>query len=101
MRKIAKVLLNKYLILGLCFVAWVLFFDQNDYMSLQQRKKELNTVEDNISYLKGEIKRMSTEKNALVADADGKLNDPDAVEKYAREHYRMRHDGEDVYVIED
>jgi len=100
MNKVTKVIMNKYFIVSFCFAAWLLFFDQNDWMTLQQRQKELNTVKDNIGYLQSEIKNMYAEKKALVADADGKLNDPEMLEQYAREHYRMKQDGEDIYVIE-
>jgi cell division protein DivIC len=100
MKKIARVITNKYFIVAVCFMAWVLFFDQNDYMSLQERQRELNTVKDNISYLKLEIKKMNAEKKSLITNAEGKLNDPHRLEQYARERFRMKHDGEDVYVIE-
>lgn len=93
MKKVFKVLANKYLLVGVAFVAWTVFFDQNDWMTLQQRQKELNGIKGNISYLNTEIDRMNKEKNDL-------LTNPAKLEKYARENYRMKHDGEDVYVIE-
>lgn len=93
MKKVLKVVANKYFIITMVFVTWVMFFDQNDWMSLQQRQKELNGVKENIAYLKDEIKNMETERTDL-------LTNPQKLEQYAREHYRMKHDGEDVYVIE-
>jgi len=93
MKKVVKVLTNKFLITTVAFVAWVVYFDQNDWMTLQQRQKELNGVKDNISYLNGEIARMSAERHDL-------LTDHYKLETYAREHFRMKHDNEDVYVIE-
>jgi cell division protein FtsB len=92
-KKVVKIIANKYFITGLAFVLWVGFFDQSDWMSLQQRQKELDGVNDNITYLRSEIDRMSAEKKAL-------LTDPQALEQYAREGYRMKQEGEDVYVIE-
>jgi cell division protein FtsB len=99
-KKVTKVLMNKYFIVGICFVAWVMYFDQNDWMSLKLRKEELKGVKDNISYLKKEISKMNAEKTALIADNNGNLNNPQMVEQYAREHFRMKQEGEDVYVIE-
>jgi cell division protein DivIC len=93
MKKVLKVLTNKYFIVSLAFAVWTLFFDQNDWMSLQQRQKELGGIKDNIAYLNTEIARMSNEKNDL-------LTNPQKLEQYAREHFRMKHEGEDVYVIE-
>ncbi len=88
-----KVVANKYFIITMVFVTWVVFFDQNDWMSLQQRQKELNGVKENIAYLNDEIKKMEVERIDL-------LTNPQKLEQYAREHYRMKHEGEDVYVIE-
>jgi len=93
MKKVLKVLSNKYLLTGLAFVLWTVFFDQNDWMTLHQRQKELDEIKGNIAYLNTEINRMNTERNDL-------LTNPHKLEQYAREHYRMKHDGEDVYVIE-
>jgi hypothetical protein len=43
---------------------------------------------------------MANEKQALTLNPQGGPNDPAKLEEYAREHYRMKHDSEDVYVIE-
>lgn len=93
MKKVIKVITNKYLVTGVAFVAWVVYFDQNDWMTLQQRQKELDGVKDNITYLNNEIARMSAERHDL-------LTNHNKLETYARENYRMKHDNEDVYVIE-
>lgn len=99
MKKLVRIVANKYFIVSAVFVLWVAFFDQNDWMTLRDRKQDLNTVKSNIAYLQTEIKTMSEEKKALVADANGNLNDPVKLEQYAREQYRMKQDNEDVYVI--
>ena len=75
------------------FAVWTLYFDQNDWISLNQRSNELKAVKNNIAYLNTEIERMNKEKNDLQTN-------PKMLEKYARENYRMKHTGEDVYVIE-
>ncbi|MFI5195689.1 MAG: septum formation initiator family protein [Chitinophagales bacterium] len=93
MKRFIKVITNKYLVTGVAFVAWVVYFDQNDWMTLQQRQKELNGVKDNIAYLNNEIARMNAERHGL-------LTNPNKLETYARENFRMKHDNEDVYVIE-
>ena len=92
MKKVIKIIANKYFLTAIAFLAWVTYFDQNDYISLQQRKKELNGVKGDIAYLNSEIARMSAEKYDLVSN-------PEKLEKYARENYKMKHDSEDVYVI--
>lgn len=93
MKKVLKIVTNKYFITGIIFLSWTIFFDQNDWMTLSQRQKELDGVKGNIAYLNTEISRMTTERNDL-------LNSKEKLEQYARENFRMKHDGEDVYVIE-
>ena len=92
-KKVLKVLGNKYFIATVGFIVWTAFFDQNDWISLQERQKELNGIKDNIAYLNKEIEQMNAERNELIAN-------PHKLEQYAREHYHMKHEGEDVYVVE-
>jgi len=99
-KKVLKVIANKYFLTGLAFVSWIAYFDQNDWMTLQQRQKELNGIKDNIAYLNTEIQRMEAERNALTLNQAGYLNNPQKLEQYAREHFRMKQTGEDIYVIE-
>jgi cell division protein DivIC len=91
--KVLKILGNKFLLATVAFIVWMYFFDQNDWMSQKQKSKELKEAKDNIAYLNKEINRMQTECNDLNSN-------PQALEKFAREHYRMKKDSEDLYVVE-
>jgi len=91
--KLLRILSNKFLVTTAIFVVWMLFFDQNDFFSQKERRQELQDTKDNIEYLNAEINGMEKDYNALVSD-------PKRLEKYAREHYRMKRDNEDLYVIE-
>jgi cell division protein FtsB len=71
----------------------MLYFDQNDYFIVQQHRKELQLIKDNVNYLTAENARMEKEYAALVSNAQ-------QLEKVARETYHMKRDNEDVYVIE-
>jgi len=93
MKKIFKVLTNKFLLTGIAFLVWMVCFDQNDWMSMQQRKKDLKATSDNITYLNGEIARMEKEHTDLVTN-------PQKLEQYARETFRMKRENEDLFVIE-
>ncbi len=66
MKKVFKVLLNKYLLTGLfCSLRGCFHFDQNDWMSQRLRKKELQAEKDNIAYLQKEIDEMEKENVAI------------------------------------
>jgi cell division protein DivIC len=94
MKKIARILTNKYLVAGAFFVVWMLFFDRRDYFQQQERAAELKKLETKKRYYVEEIGKARKELDDLQ-------HNPAALEKYAREHYLMKKEGEDIYIIED
>jgi cell division protein DivIC len=93
MKKVFKVVTNKFLLTTIGFVVWMVYFDQNDWFSMQQHKGDLKAAHDNVTYLNSEINRMEQERNDLVTK-------PEKLEQFARENFRMKRDNEDLYVIE-
>ena len=91
-KKLPKPLRNKYLILFLLFILWVIFID--DYNLINQNKIK-NTVDDLKSqkeFYINEIKSDSTELYKLQ-------NDPAEQEKFAREKFLMKKENEDIFII--
>lgn len=93
MKKVFHFLFNKYTLTGAAFVVWMTLFDQNDWMTQKGTKKQLQDVKDNIKFLTAKTEEMEGDLKLLQ-------NDPDRLERYAREHYRMKKDNEDLYIIE-
>ena len=94
MKKVATIITNKYLLASVFFVVWMLFFDQRDYFQQRDRQEELKKLEAKKQYYVQEIEKTKKEPQDLQ-------NNPAALEKFAREHYLMKKDGEDLYIIED
>ncbi len=94
MKKIFIILTNKYLVAFSFFVVWMLFFDQRDYFQQRDRQEELKKLEIKKRYYVQEIEKTKKELTDLQ-------NNPAALEKFAREHYLMKKDGEDIFLIED
>lgn len=94
MKRITQILTNKYLVASVFFVVWMLFFDQRDYFQIRDRQADLKKLEAKKQYYENEITRTKQELLDLQ-------NNPAALEKFAREHYLMKKDGEDIYLIED
>ncbi|MEK7200370.1 MAG: septum formation initiator family protein [Bacteroidota bacterium] len=94
MKKIIPILTNKYLIAFSFFVVWMLFFDQRDYFQQRDRQAELRKLEAKKRYYVQEIEKTRKELTNLQ-------NNPAALEKFARERYLMKKDGEDIFIIED
>ena len=87
-----KFLANRYVLVLIPFIIWMLFFDNYSYLEHRVLDKEIEGIEDNIQYYKSEIKKDSVDIKYLKND--------DRVEKYAREKYYMKRENEDIYIIE-
>lgn len=94
MKKIAAILTNKYLVASVFFIVWMLFFDQRDYFQQRERQAELNKLEAKKRYYVAEIEKTRKQLQDLQ-------NNPAALEKFARERYLMKREGEDIFIIED
>ncbi|WP_396142902.1 septum formation initiator family protein [Flavobacterium sp.] len=87
-----KFLANRYILVLIVFIVWVLFLDNYSYLEHRVLDKEIEEIEDNIKYYKTEIKKDSASIKHLKNN--------DRVEKYAREKYYMKRENEDIYIIE-
>lgn len=83
---------NKYLLTGLFFVVWVVFFDRNDLFSQYSYRQQLEKLENDKAYYLKEI-----EANKQVMEE--LMSDPEHLEKYARERYLMKQKNEDIFLI--
>jgi cell division protein DivIC len=84
---------SKFFIISVLFIIWMLFLDNYCYFNAQKDlNTELEALENQKKYYKTEI--YNDQKNIK------ELKDPAQIERYAREKYYMKKDGEDVYVIE-
>ncbi|MBR4391443.1 MAG: septum formation initiator family protein [Bacteroidales bacterium] len=93
-RKIVKKLTNRYVIATVVFVLVIVFFDQFNlkkqvelHRELKEQEAEIELLETNIALYKDSL-RMVTE-------------DPEGMERIAREKYFMKRDNEVVYKISD
>ncbi|RYD58708.1 MAG: septum formation initiator [Sphingobacteriales bacterium] len=93
MKKFLRILTNKFVLTGLGFLLWMAYFDQNDWQSISKKSRDLEEIDNNISYLNREIARMEKEHYQMTSE-------PQKLEQYAREQYKMKRDNEDLYIIE-
>jgi len=85
---------NYYLMTGLFFVVWMVFFDSNNLISQLKNRNELKQLEKERNFFVEGIK----ENKALVEDLTN-TEDFRAAEKYAREHYLMKRENEEIFLI--
>lgn len=71
---------------------WLLFFDKNDLFSQFARRAEVRKLEADVEYYRNEIARNQKEMVELQSN-------PKQLEKFAREHYLMHRDNEDIFIL--
>jgi cell division protein FtsB len=84
---------NKFLIAGVAFVLWIIFFDENDLILQGRRKAELRELKQSKAFY---IQEIAKERKAL----EELKSNPAAIEKFAREQYMMKRDNEELFIIE-
>ncbi|MGK0314233.1 MAG: cell division protein DivIC [Saprospiraceae bacterium] len=83
-------LFNKYVIVTIAFLCWMLFFDKNSFPANYKLGKSVDKLETAKADYEEKIVQARIEKKDIEENK----------EKYAREKYLMHKDNEDVIVIE-
>ena len=94
MKKIAAILINRYFLVSVVFVVWMLFFDQRDYFQQKASAEELKKIQNATKYYNDEINSTKSQLNNLQSK-------PTSIEKYGRERYLLKREGEELYLFED
>ncbi len=89
---VLKTFRNKYLIMLVGFVIWIIFFDDNNLMQHRQNIRELAMLEAQVDFYKNKI---NADKRKLY---ELQTNDAN-LEKFAREQFLMKKADEDIFVI--
>ncbi|MHB1179257.1 MAG: FtsB family cell division protein [Daejeonella sp.] len=92
MTRAFNILKNKYLVSGIAFMTWMLFFDRNDLMSQFEYRRQLNKLEAEKEFYTAGSQKAIQDLNELTTDRS-------KLEKFAREKYLMKKDNEDIFVI--
>ena len=90
--KIKKIFLNKYLIVFVVFTVFVTFFDEHNLIHRWQSHQRIDQMEKEIKFYQDEIKATQQKKNELQSSKEN-------LEKFAREHYYLKKENEDIFII--
>lgn len=85
---------NKYVVATLAFVLWMAFFDPKDIGQMYKRMQKLKSLKQSEKYFTNLIVDTKAEANLLK-------NNATSIETYAREHYYMKKDNEDLFIVKD
>ena len=91
-KKWFKTMSNRYLLIGVLFIVWMLIFDTNSYLIQRELNKELKSLDKNTEFYSNEIKKD-------LEFIEG-MNDLKKIEKYAREKYFLKKENEEIFLIE-
>jgi cell division protein DivIC len=94
MKSIPGIFKNKYFIAFTAFMAWMLFFDDNNFIEQFNRFQKLYQLKESSAYFTEKI-------NAASAELKRRESDPAAYERIAREKYYMKKANEDVFIFEE
>ena len=81
-----------FLILTIYFV-WMVVFDANSWLIHSDLDDDIDRLNSKIEFYNSEVEKDKKEINILRSN--------DGIEKYAREHHKMKKDNEVVYIIQD
>lgn len=85
---------NKYVLAGLLFLSWILFFDHNNFFRYLEYRNELKEIKQKKAYYQEQI--LQTRKDVELIKTN-----PFWLEKIAREQYLMKKKGEDIYIAKE
>jgi hypothetical protein len=87
-----KCLTNIYFICGVAFVLWMVIIDDNNVINQYRKHAELSVLLEKKRFYMQQITETQKQLSELTTN-------PATQVKFAREHYWMKRDNEDVYVI--
>jgi cell division protein FtsB len=92
MKRAVNLVKNKYFLVSVFFVVWMLFFDKNDLYTQYEQRQQLNKLEQERDFYTKETAQVAKELDELSSNQQ-------KLEKFARERYLMKRANEDVFVI--
>jgi cell division protein FtsB len=85
---------NKYSLTLILFFVWIVFFDSNNLIERAIQLRQVHQLEKDKMFYEEKIK----EDRAKLEELE---SNPANLEKFAREHYLMKKDNEDIFIIAD
>lgn len=82
-----------YVVIGLLFAVWMLFFDSHSWLI----HRELNTEIDQLEKKRRDLEEKINADKLTIQQ----LENIDSLEKFARENYGHKRNDETVFIIED
>lgn len=90
--KFFKIVSNLYILISVVFFIWIFFIDSNSILVNIKLNKEINELKKRKDILENQIQM----DKKIISN----LQNPDSLEKYAREKLYMKKENEEIFIIE-
>ncbi len=90
--KFFKIVSNLYILISVVFFIWIFFIDSNSILVNIKLNKEISELKERKDILENQIQ---IDKKII-----SNLQNPDSLEKYAREKLYMKKENEEIFIIE-
>ena len=90
--KFFKIVSNLYILISVVFFIWIFFIDSNSILVNIKLNKEISELKERKDILENQIQM----DNKIISN----LQNPDSLEKYAREKLYMKKENEEIFIIE-
>lgn len=90
--KLIKILKNRFMIVTLVFLGYLLIFDQYNFRAQYKLTSELSDLEKEKAFYKNEFHIDSINYHTLFHNKEN-------IEKFARERFMMKKPNEDIFII--
>ena len=89
-----RIVKNKYVAATLVFLIFFVFLGENSLLVTHRLGREVSQLHKDASLIEKDIKQDSIAAVSL-------FDNPEAIETYGREHYYMKRENEDIFIIKD
>ncbi|MFV0529847.1 MAG: FtsB family cell division protein [Flavobacteriales bacterium] len=83
---------NKYILITGLFAVWMTFFDDASLRQHIRIDREIEELKKDRNFYNAKLQEVKTELKKIQ-------DDPKSIEKIAREHFYMKKDREDIFVV--
>lgn len=91
-KRLPPIFRNFYVVGIFCFLVWMTFLDQNDFVSRFRLTTKLRSLESEREYYQEKIQEVQQDHNELFGERE-------SLEKFAREKYLMKKETEEIFLI--
>ena len=90
--KFFKIVSNLYILISVIFFIWIFFIDSNSILVNIKLNNEISELKERKNILENQIQM----DKKIISN----LQNPDSLEKYAREKLYLKKENEEIFIIE-